>query len=560
MAASTEVRARDSLRRVVANRNLRRVQLAFFGSLTGDWAYATAITVWAYTEGGAAAVGAFQAARFVGMAVAGPLGAVVADRVPRRTFMLVTDLIRALLVGVAATSVMTDGPAVIVYVLGVVTAMVGAPFRSAQAGLIPKLVSTPDELTASNAVAANLENIVMFAGPALGAILVGTGSIELVMWLNVATYVWSFLLVAGVRPLDAVLTAGPLTGDTAPDDDADEGTDADEGLAREVVAGFAVVAKDGDLRTVSLLAAAQGLIWGALTVFMVIIAVEMLDSGPEGVGYLNAIMGVTTIAGGVVVLGRVGKGRLAQDMTVGVLGWSLPLCALALFPSPVTAVAALALIGLADPWVNVGFETIPQRIASDRVISRVYAAVESALIAAMALGSLLAPLMVRVIGFEESMALLGAVVTLYALSAIPRMRRLDARLTEPVALPLLRSIPLFAPLSPPTLETLARKSEPLSFASGEAIVREGEASDRFYVIASGSVDVTQAGRLLRTETAGDFFGEIGLLRDVPRTATVTAATETVVHALGRGDFVAAVSGVREARAAAEEVIAHRLAV
>ena len=147
--------------------------------------------------------------------------------------------------------------------------------------------------------------------------------------------------------------------------------------------------------------------WGALTVFMVIIAVEMLDVGPQGVGYLNAVMGAATILGGLVVLARVGKGRLGQDMTIGVLGWSLPLVALAAFPSPVTAIVALAVIGLSDPWVNLGFETIPQRLVSDRVISRVYAAVESALIGAMALGAVAAPLMVHLIGFRESMAVLG---------------------------------------------------------------------------------------------------------------------------------------------------------
>ncbi len=173
MAETSEVTARDSLRRVLANRNLRRVQLAFFGSVTGDWAYATALTVWAYTQGGAAAVGAFTAARFVAMAVAGPLGAAVADKVSRKTFMIVTDLVRAGMVSGAAVIVAVDGPAFLVYGLGVLTAMVGAPFRSAQAGLIPKLVNRPDELTASNAVAANLENVATFAGPALGALLVG---------------------------------------------------------------------------------------------------------------------------------------------------------------------------------------------------------------------------------------------------------------------------------------------------------------------------------------------------------------------------------------------------
>ena len=540
------------MRRVLKNPNLRRIQLAFFGSLTGDWAYATAITVWAYQEGGATAVGIFQAARFIGMAVAGPLGAVVADRVSRKTFMMTTDLIRAVLVSVSAVILMMGGPAVAIYVLSVVAAMVGAPFRSAQAGLIPKLVDTPDELTASNAVAANLENAVLFIGPALGGALVATTDVAVVFWLNVASYLWSFFLVASIRV--------PAPGPSASAAEGVEGDDEAEGFLREVTTGFATVARDGDLRTVALLAAAQGFVWGALTVFMVIMAVSILDTGAAGVGYLNSIMGVATIGGGLVVLTRVSKGRLGQDMTVGVLGWAIPLIALAAFPSPVTVFAALAVIGLSDPWVNVGFETIPQRLAAERMISRVYAAVESALIGAMALGAVAAPLMVRWIGFEESMLVIGVLIAAYAASTLPRMRRLDARLTEPAHLPLLRSIGIFAPLAPPVLEALARQLESVTFEAGAAIVREGETSDRFYVIADGSVEVTQAGRLLRTEVAGEFFGEIGLLRDVARTATVTALTDTTLLALERHDFLEAVTGVSEARTAADEVVSRRLGV
>ena len=552
MTGTSETTARDSMRRVLKNPNLRRIQLAFFGSLTGDWAYATAITVWAYQEGGATAVGIFQAARFIGMAVAGPLGAVVADRVSRKTFMMTTDLIRAVLVSVSAVILMMGGPAVAIYVLSVVAAMVGAPFRSAQAGLIPKLVDTPDELTASNAVAANLENAVLFIGPALGGALVATTDVAVVFWLNVASYLWSFFLVASIRV--------PAPGPSASAAEGAEGDDEAEGFLREVTTGFATVARDGDLRTVALLAAAQGFVWGALTVFMVIMAVSILDTGAAGVGYLNSIMGVATIGGGLVVLTRVSKGRLGQDMTVGVLGWAIPLIALAAFPSPVTVFAALAVIGLSDPWVNVGFETIPQRLAAERMISRVYAAVESALIGAMALGAVAAPLMVRWIGFEESMLVIGVLIAAYAASTLPRMRRLDARLTEPAHLPLLRSIGIFAPLAPPVLEALARQLESVTFEAGAAIVREGETSDRFYVIADGSVEVTQAGRLLRTEVAGEFFGEIGLLRDVARTATVTALTDTTLLALERHDFLEAVTGVSEARTAADEVVSRRLGV
>ena len=179
-ARSPRSEALESIRRVVANRGLRRVQLAFFGSLLGDWAYGTAVTVWAYGQGGATAVGLYVGARFISAAVAGPVGAVLADHVPRKTFMVTSDAIRACLVALAAIAIGMDLVPAVVYVLAIAAAVVGAPFRSAQAGLIPRLVSRPDELTASNAVAANLENIVTFLGPALGASLLLVVDIQFV--------------------------------------------------------------------------------------------------------------------------------------------------------------------------------------------------------------------------------------------------------------------------------------------------------------------------------------------------------------------------------------------
>lgn len=439
-ATATEERTHGSVRRVLANSNLRRIQLAFFASTIGDWAYATALTVWAFTDGGAAAVGVFTAVRFIAMAAAGPLGSVIADKVPRRAFMITIDLVRAVLVSLAAVIVVLDGPSSVIYVLGVVVSIVGAPFRSAQAGLIPQLVDRPDELTASNAVASNLKNIAQFVGPALGALLIAAFDVTTAFWVNVATYLWSMAMVASVRPrarastpsTAALTTSDALTssgggapGLGAPDGGSEggtpgggtpvgegEGARADatgpgirrvRGFFGELAAGFTFVGRDRDLRTVALLAAAQGFVWGTLTVFTVVMAVDMLKTGPEGLGVLNAVMGAATTLGGIVVLSRVGKGRLGQDMAVGVLGWSLPMIALALFPSPVTVFGALAVIGLADPWVNLGLETIPQRLAPDAVISRVYGAVESALIGAMSLGAAVAPLLIHGIGFRESM-------------------------------------------------------------------------------------------------------------------------------------------------------------
>ncbi|MBA8802729.1 MFS family permease [Nocardioides ginsengisegetis] len=538
--------ATQSLRRVLANRRLRRVQLAFLGSGMGDWAYATAITVWAYSVGGATAVGVFSAVRFVTIAVAAPLGAVVADRVARKTFMMASDATRAVLVAAAAVSMGLGGPPLVVYALAVVAGMVGAPFRSAQAGLIPRLLEHPDELTSSNAVAANIENVVGFAGPALGALLVGLVDVEAALWFNVATFGWSLLLVAAI--------------DVPPGEEEPEEHETPEGFLREVTAGFTTIRRDRDLLLVTGLASAQGVVWGALTVLMVIVSVDMLDTGAAGVGYLNALLGVGTVLGGLVILTRTTKGRLAGDMVVGVLGWSLPLLLMAVAPSPVTALVALALIGLMDPWVNVGLDTIPQRIVDDRVLSRVFAAVDSALIAAVAIGAFLAPPLIGWLGLRASLAVLGVAVTAYALSMLPRARRLDGRLAVPAHLDLLAATSILAPLPRPVVESLAHRAEPVAVAAGEAVVREGEPSDRFYVIVAGEVEVTQEGHVLRAEGPGDFFGEIGLVRDVPRTATVTARTDTSLLAVDRADFLEAVTGVHEARAAAEDVVSRRLGI
>ncbi len=531
---------------VFGNPGVRRVQLAFFGSGIGDWAYATAVTVWAYQDGGATAVGAFQAARFVVAAVAGPVGATIADRMSRRTFMVISDAVRAVLVAGAALCV-AAGFDFAVYALAMLAVIAGAPFRAAQAGLVPQLVDDPVELTASNAVASNLENVVVFAGPALGALMVGTVGIESAFWLNVATFAWSCGLVLGVR-------VPPRPTESSADEDESPG------LLRESLGGVAVIARHPDLRTTAVLAALQGGLFGALTVLNVIIAIDMLDAGPDGVGILNALLGFGCVAGGLVVLARVARQRVATDMAIGVVGWALPFLLLAAYPSAPTAIIALLLVGFMDPWVNLGLDTLPQRLSDDRSISRVFATIDAALVAAMSLGSVAAPILLEVLGLRGTLLVLGISVTAYALAMLPRMRRLDDRLQAPPEVAVLSAVPMFAPLSPSVLESLARASRRDHVTAGDVVVAEGDPAQEFFVILSGEVEVTRGNDVLRREGAGDVFGEIGLLRDVPRTATVTATTDTELLVLGRQAFLETVSGTIESQRAAEDLAWRRLAV
>lgn len=545
---------RASLTSVFGNPNLRRVQLALAGSLIGDWAYATAVAVWAYQVGGAKAVGIWAAVRLTLMAVGSPIGATIADRMSRRALMITVDVLRAVLVVLAAVCLYLDLHPITVFVLASVATVVGTPFRPAQRSLMPALANHPEELTASNGTSSTLESLAFFAGPALGALLIGVADVPLVFLLNAATFVWSMLFVLRVR-VPASTRPEPATPE--PGGDAQ---DTRPGFLGETVAGFRTIGKDRDLLVVTVEICAQTLVAGAGAVFLVVMAVDILQTGPKGVGYLNSVFGVGAIIGGFVAIARSSHRTLAQDMTVGVVLWALPLLLVTAWAAPLATFAAVALLGFGNPLVDVNMDTIVQRIVPDEVMGRVFGALEALLIGTMALGSVVMPFLIGWLGLRASLAALSILVTVVALLGMPRMRGLDGRLRRPAGLPLLQAVPMFSPLAPSVVEALASRLVAVQVPAGEVMLREGEESDRFYVIEAGLVEVTQDGAVLRREGPGDFFGEIGLLRDVPRTATITAVEDTTLQALERDDFLAAVTGQREARRVADEVVSRRLTV
>jgi MFS family permease len=547
---------RQSLASVFVNPSLRRVQLALAGSMIGDWAYATAVAVWAYDVGGATAVGIWTAVRLALMALTAPVTAGLADRFPRKQVMIGTDLVRAVTIGVTAVLILTDAPPAPIFVLATLAALFGTPFRAAQRALMPSLVTRPEELTASNGASSTIESLAFFVGPAIGASLVALSSVATVFIFDALTFVWSMAFVIGIKVPPAPAAREEADNKTPTQEDAEKGP----GFLTETMQGFRAIAADRDLTVVVAQVAAQTVVAGASVVMGVAIAVDVLGTGPEGVGYLDSALGVGAIVGGLFAISRASKHRLGQDMTLGVILWAIPLLLFTAAPLPAVAFLMMAILGFANPLVDVNMDTIVQRLTPDAVMGRVFGALEACLIATMALGALAMPLLLHLVGLRAAMAVIGLAVTAVALLGLPRMRRLDHRLGVPSGVPLLQAIPLFAPLSPGTVETLARALVRVEVAAGEVVVREGDESDLFYVIESGEVEVTQGGQFRRRESAGDFFGEIGLVRDVPRTATITAISDVVLQALPREEFLNAVTGQSEARSATDDIITRRLAV
>ena len=535
---------RDSfraLREVFRNRALRQLQLAWAGSIIGSWAYAVALVVFAYDQGGASAVALVAVIRWVPAAVASPFASILGDRYPRVRVMLSADLLRASALVAMAACVVTDAPAAIVYLLASIAAVLATVFDPAQSALIPSLARTPEELTAANVSSSTIESLGYCIGPALGGILLTLTSVWVVFVVTAAAFLWSALMLA---PLLRA-SEPPLTHERPH-------------LLEEASAGFRAIGSDPRLRLVIGLFGAQTLVNGAFGVLVAVSAFQLLDLGSGGVGYLQSAVGVGGLIGGAVALALVGHRRLATTFGIAVAGTGGPLLLLGVLPRTGAALIAFGLVGFANIICDVSGFTILQRGTPSEVLSRVFGVLHSLVYATIALGAVLAPPLIDAVGVRWTLVIVGSLLPVLSLLTHTSLTRLDADPGDPHRLRLLQAIPIFSPLSPPVLERLAARLTPVQAQGGEEIIREGDHGDRFYVVASGEVDVLVDGRPTRREGEGSYFGEIALLRDVPRTATVLAATDVELFALDRDDFLPAVTGHSGSVQAAEAVIGSRL--
>ncbi|HSN06451.1 MAG TPA: MFS transporter [Candidatus Angelobacter sp.] len=553
---------RRSLATVFRNPGLRRVNLAFAGSAIGDWAYATAIAVWAYGVGGVTAVGVFGTVRLALMAIASPFTSTLADRYSRKMIMIGCDVTRGSLIAVNSFLIWKEASPGVIFTIAGLTAVVATPFRPAVAALLPSLVDSPEELTASNGTTSTIESLAIFVGPAIGGLLLTVASIPVVGLFDVLTFVWSALLVSRIvishGDKVAVMVPDTTGSSGSSDEPATEPAAEKETFFQEVTAGFRSIAASRDLTMISLVYCAQTVVAGASAVFSIEIAVRMTSFGANGVGYLDSAFGVGAILGGFVAIGRATARKLATDFGVGVVFWALPLLLVAVVPQAAPAFLAMAVIGFANPIVDVNASTILQRLTPDAVLGRVFGALDTGLIAGMALGSMLMPLLIHLTGLRWSLAILGVGISVVVLPAFPRFRRLDVALGEPEGLPLLRRVALFSPLEPQRLEAIAQQLGRREVAAGEVVIREGDSGDRFYIVESGRTTATHDGRVLSSQGPGDPFGEIALLRDVPRTATVTADEPSVLLYLERDAFLAAVAGDDEVSTRADDLVSRRI--
>ncbi len=536
-----------ALRDVLANPALRRLQVAWAASMTGSLAFLVTLSVVAYRDGGGATgVGLLMLLRMVVSAVASPFTAILADRGSRRRVMITTDLTRAALVLVLAWVVHASAGVVVIFTTACLIAVVTTAFRPAQASLLPALARTPEELTAANAIAITIESAAIFVGPGIGGLLLALSGPGAAFVVCAGVFVWSAALIALVPEPERAPAAG--------------GDGRGEGLIATASAGLRTLVGTPLLATVVGVYALQAVVAGALAVFTVVLALQTLHIGNAGVGYLDSAFGVGGIIGGVGAAALARGRRLALAFAVGVLVWGVGIALVGIASSTVVVCVLLAGVGAGNTVVDVAAITLLQRSAPADAIGRVFGVLESIMLAAIGAGSILAPALIAVLGVRTTIVATGLTLPLAVLATGRWLIRLD---TLPEAtqahVRLLRELIVFAPLSLPALEQIAAHLVPIAVPAGTAVVREGEPGELFYIVEEGALTVAVGGEQRAPIHTGGFFGEIALLRDTPRTATVTASDDCRLLTLGREQFLAAVTGHAESAAAADLVAARRLA-
>ena len=524
---------------VLRNRALRRLQYAVLGSMLGRMAFIVGIAVWAYDAGGPALVGLVGFARMAPTAIVSPFAATFADRYPRERVMAASDLGRALLCLAIAAAVAADAPPAIVLVLLVLIALLASLFEPARAAIVPSLVDRPELLTASNAVSSAVNSAAYFLGPAVGAFLLAVSSVEVTFVFTAIALVWSaaFALTLHPRAPEQPAAAEPA------------------GWLDDVREGVVVVREDRGLLLLLGLFGVQTLIAGALSVFTVVIALDLLDAGNAWVGILDAAGGVGSLIGVTIVTRLTDGGRFSNGVITGLLLWGLPLVLIALVDTRAAAIAALLLIGIGDTAIDVSSYTLVQRLVPEALLGRVFGLVETVAVAGLAVGALIAPLVIDVLGTEAALIAFACLPVLI-LFAVGGLRQLDRRaVVDERPRTLLRGLPMFSVLPLPTLDGLAMAARPLDVADGAAVISQGDPGDRYYVVDEGEVDVMIDGAVVSRLAPGDGFGELALLHDAPRAATVVARGPVRMLTLDRDAFLNAVTGHAGAVRAADAVMA-----
>jgi len=501
--------------------------------------------VFAYEQGGTTATGLVSLGLLIPTALFAPFAGPLIDRFGASRVLLGAYGVQAAAMTCTAAALLAGAPAAACYVLGAVTAMALAVTHPAHAVVSPGIARTTEQLVALNAVTGWILSVGLAAAPALAGLILGISSPGAVYASGAVCLAAAALLVVPLRAL-----VPPL----AREEDASA-----SGALRELEEGARVLARSGPSREVVIVLTATFLMVGAFDVLAVALAVGTLGMGGSGAGYLTAMHGAGAVAGAVLSFALVGRSRLVPVIVGAALLAAFSFLLLGLSTTVAVAFGVAAVSGISRSLLEVTGQTLLQRVTSTAMLARAFAFKEGLAMGAWGVGSAVVPIAAALWGIEGALIATGAIVPIAVLVRLRPLLRVDSSAVVPVVrVALLRSLDIFRGLPVPALEGIAHTARDVTVPAGTVVVCRGDRGESYFVVADGTVDVVRDGRIVRTLGRGEGFGEIALLHDVARTATVTAATPATLVEVDRDAFLVAVTGHAQTRQRAAHAASERL--
>jgi MFS family permease len=532
-----------ALRTVLAAVPLRRSLLAYLLFNTAEWAIWVAVLVFAYDYGGTTATAIAAVAQLLPAAIIAPLATSLADGAPRERLLSWTYLLQAGMMALTVALFMLDAPPLLILLGAVLVSVSISLSRPIYLAALPAFAGNTAQLTAANSVSTMAESLAVLAGPAIAAAVTASAGTWQVFAVFAAGQLIAALLVrrqTHAQP-DVTVTARSRVR-------LSDATDAIAEL-RAYPSGLLLIGYVG----------AAFLLVGMADVLAVVLSFEILDLGPSGPGLLISAMGFGGIAGAAASIMLAGRRRLGPALTGSLLLAGAPFALAGLSTQLLAVVLLLAAAGAGKSLLDVAARTLLQRSVDEDVLARAFGVQEGLMMLALAIGSLSVPLLVALFGQRGAFVAAGLILPMMGALTWARLRSVDAAAQPPpLSLALLRRVPMFGHLPAPVLERMASRMMPVEFAAGDTVIRQGDDGEHFYVVESGRLEVTVDGQPRPPLGPGDSFGEIAMMRDVPRTASIFAATASRLWALDRGTFLAAITGSRRVEAAAARVADTRL--
>ncbi len=529
------------------DRRMRRVLLAYLLCDLIEFATWMAVVLVAYARGGATAVGIASVAMLLPAILIVPLIAGFGDRMPRGRALSLAHGSVGLTSLVMSVLLVVDAPFWSVVAAGAVQTVALSLVQPMHYSALPFLALRPGDLVAANGLSSFLDGATLFVGFLVAGVVSDLAG------------PWVVLLVCGVMGVVAALLTtrlGIARSTQASDDDQDE-----PGEIRAAIEGLRALRGNwGPLALLALLGCTF-FIDGSNEPLTLTFNDEVLGLGDSTAGLLAGSYGVGLALGGAMQAGLAHRSRLAPVVLAGagVLGgfW----LAVAFVGTLGPAVVMLTLAGMGASLIIVSARTLLQRSTDNLILARVLAIQEGVQMSGQAIGSVVAPLVIIALGPSWAFVPIGLLVVLTGLVTFATVRGLEATSAIPHReIELLAQVPFLDALPAYELEHLAQTVLWRTAPAGSVVVAQGELGDTFYVVAEGELSVTVDGRLRdHTLTPGDGFGEIALLRRVPRTATVSALVDSRLLAVSAAQFLASVTASADGSALAAEVTAERLA-